>query len=61
MSVGLERATNTEPEVVVDVGTGVILDGITGTGEEGLVVTAQAGDTITGALDSPAAELKRGL
>lgn len=55
VSVGLERAADTEPEVVVDVGTIVIL-GITGGGGEGLVVTAQAGGTVTGALNSPAAE-----
>ncbi len=61
VNVGLERATDTEPEVVVDVGTVVILEGITGAGEEGLVVTAQAGDAVTGALDCPADELREGL
>lgn len=58
VSDGLERAADTEPEVVVDVGTVVILEG---GGEGGLVVTALAGDTVTGALDSPAAELREGL
>lgn len=63
VSVGLERAADTEPEVVVDVVTVDILEGITSDGEEGLV-TVQAGDTVdavTGALDSPAAELTEGL
>lgn len=59
--IGLERATDTEPVVAVNEGTVVILEGITGTAEEGLVVTVQAGDTVTGALHSPAAELKKGL
>lgn len=61
MSIGLERAPDTEPEVVVDEGIVVILEGITGAGEEGFVLTVQAGDTVTGALDSPAAELREGL
>lgn len=61
VSVGLERVADSEPEVVVDVGIIVILEGITVGGEEGLVVTAQGGDTVTGALDSPAAELRGGL
>jgi len=61
VTVGLVRAADTEPEVVVDVGTIVILEGITGAGEEGLVVAVQADGTATGALDSPAAELRDDL
>lgn len=61
MTVGLERAADTEPEVIVEVGTVVILEGMRGEGEEGLVVTAQVDDTVTGALDSPAGELWGGL
>lgn len=57
-SIGLERATDAEPEVVVDVGNVVTLEGITGAGEGGLV---QATDTVTGALDSPAVEISEGL
>ena len=52
-------AIDTKPEVVVDVGTVVILSGITGGGKEGLVVTVQAADTVTGSLASPAEELRR--
>ena len=51
VSVGLERAADTAPEVIVDVG----ILGITGGGGEGLVVTVQTGGTVTGALNSPAA------
>ena len=61
VSVGLERAAGTKPTVVVDLGPPVILEGITGAGDEGSVVTVQAGDTVTGVLDSPAAELRVGL
>lgn len=57
-SIGLERAADTEPEVVADVGTVVSLELITGAGE---VVTVHTGDTVTGALDCPAAELRKGL
>lgn len=60
VSTGFERATDAELEVVVDVGNVVILERITGE-EDGLVVTVQAGDTVTGALYSPAAELREGL
>lgn len=49
---------DTKPGVVVDVGTVVTLGGIT---SSGLGVTAQAGEIITGALGSPAAELREGL
>lgn len=61
VSVVLERATDIEPEVVVDVVAVVILEGITGAEEEGVVISVQAGDTVTGALDSPAAECRKGL
>lgn len=61
VSVGLERAADTEPEVVGDWGTVITLEGGTGAEKEGLVVTAEGGDTITGGLDSPAAELREGL
>lgn len=54
----MERAADTKPEVVVDVGNVVILVEVTVAGEEGLVVTVQVGDTVTGALGSPAAELR---
>lgn len=54
----MERAADAKPEAVVDVENVVILAEITGAGEEGLVVTIQVGDTVTGALDSPAAELR---
>lgn len=60
MSIGLKGAADTEPEVVFDVGI-VIMEGITGGEEQSLVVTVQACETVTGALDSPAAELREGL
>lgn len=55
--VGLERVVDIEPGVGVDGVTFVVVVGRTGAGVEGLVVTVQAGDTVTGALNSPAAEL----
>lgn len=58
VGAGLERFTDTKSAVVVDVGAVVVLERITGAGEEGLVVIRQGGDTVTWALDSPAVELK---
>lgn len=59
--VGLERVVDIESGVGVDGVTFVIVVGKTGAGEEGLVVTVQAGGTVTGALNSPATELWGGL
>lgn len=61
MSRGLEGATDTDPEVIVDEGISVIVAVITVAGEEDFKLTVQAGDTVTGPLDSSAAELKVGL
>lgn len=61
VSSGLESAENIVLEVVVDVGAVVILEGKTGAGEEGLVVTVQARDSAAGALDSAATEPRKGL
>lgn len=61
IDVGLERVVDIEPGVGVDGVTFVIVVEKTGAGEEGLVVTVRAGDTVTGAVTSPAAELWRGL
>lgn len=58
---GLERATDTKPEVVVEVGAVVILEVITDAEEEGVVVTALVVDIVAGALKSTAAELGEGL
>lgn len=60
VTTGLETATDTEPEVVNDTGT-VILAEKTGAGDEGLIVTVEAGGTVTGAFASPAAELGEAL
>lgn len=57
---GLESAENIVLEVVVDVGAVVVLEGKTGAGEEGLVVTVQARDSAAGALGSAVTE-PRGL
>lgn len=61
MGVGLEWAADTEPEVVIGVGTVVPLEGGAGAGKRGLVVTAEGGDTVTWVLGSPAAEVREGL
>lgn len=61
VSAGLLITAEVKPAVVVDVETVAILERITGAGGDGLVVTAQAGDTVTWALGSPVAELRKGL
>ena len=61
MSGGLEGATDRDPEVIVDEGIGVIVEVTAIAGEEDFKLTVQAGDTVTAALASSAAELKLGL
>lgn len=61
MRIGLERATDTETVAAVDEGTVVILEELISAAEEGLVLTVYSGDTVSGALASPAAKLKKGL
>lgn len=60
-SLGLERAEDTGSEVIAGVVAVVILEGITSAEEEGVAITVQAGDTVTGASDAPAAEFRSGL
>lgn len=60
-SIGLERAADAETVVVDDERVVGILEDITGPGGEGFVPTVQTGDTVTGALASPAAELREGF
>lgn len=60
MIVGLQRAADNKSAVVVDVLAVVILEEVTSAGGEGVVITLQAGDAVTGALDSPA-EFRMGL
>lgn len=60
VSVGLKRAPDAEAEVAADVGA-VVLERIPGSGEDGFAVTVQAGDTVTGGLESTVTELREGL
>lgn len=60
VSVGLKRAPDAEAEVAADVGAAV-LERVPGSGEDGFVVTVQAGDAVTGVLESTVTEIREGL
>lgn len=60
VSVGLEGAADTEAEVAVDVRTAVF-ERTPRSGEDDFAVTVQGDDTVAGALESPATELREGL
>lgn len=60
VSIGLKRAPDAEAEVAADVGA-VVLERVPRSGEDGFVVTVQAGDAVTGVLESTVTEIREGL
>lgn len=60
VSVGLERAVDAEAEVAVE-GRTAVFEREPRSGEDDFAGTVQGGDTVAGALESPATELGEGL